>query len=267
MSFPRTLGIALLAAAGCGGTSGTQNGYLLLDQAARQAGMRVDVGDYHGTPLLPLALRSDERVVLAGPAGRLPLTLRPGTLAWVRGTDAAIEWTAVDPDTLIVEAPDAAAHELAGLLAAEAGVRSDGRWRLHAPELLDRASFLTAPEAILDVQPATLAGVASAHTSLVGNAPLPAARVEISAGAPAAARLVGLYSAEGKLLLLDAAGEYHLGCGTRDDLHGRYSVDGERVLLSPVDGQTWTLTPHEEALRDDAGALFARLTLDAGDSK
>jgi hypothetical protein len=266
MSFPRTIGIALLAA-GCGGASGTQNGYILLDQAARQAGMRVDVGDYHGTPLLPLALHSDERVVLGGPAGRLPLTLRPGTLAWVRGADAAIEWTAVDPDTLIVEAPDAAIHELAGLLDAEAGVRSDGRWKLHAPELLDRASFLTAPDAIVDVQPATLDGVASARTSLVGNTPLPAAGIQISAGAPEAARLVGLYNTEGKLLVLDADGEFHLGCDARADLHGRYALDGERVLLSPLEGQPWTLTPHGETLRDDAGALFARLTFNAGDSK
>ena len=258
--------IALLAA-GCSGASGTQNGYLLLDQAARQAGIRVEAAGYSGTPLLPLALRTDERVTLAGAAGRLPIDLRAGTLAWVRGAEAAIDWAPVDAETLIVEAPDAAAHELANLLAAESGVREDGRWRLHAPELLERATFLAPPDGIVDVQPATLDGVAHARTSLVGQALPKVAPLELAGGSPAAAQLVGLYLHDGKTLLLDAAGEYHLGCDERADLHGRFALDGERVVLTPVDGQPWTLTPHGDTLRDDAGDRYPRLTLQEGDSK
>src|SRR5258706_15956794 len=82
----------LSLAAGCTPPSASSLGYLLLDRDTRAAGIEVATGGWQGAPVLPLALSPQDRVELVTRGGRLPIALRAGALAWVRG--GAIEWRA-----------------------------------------------------------------------------------------------------------------------------------------------------------------------------
>src|SRR5438874_593876 len=111
----------LLLAAGCTPPQAGSLGYLLLDRDTRAAGIEVAAAGWQGAPVLPLAFSPREHVELVTRGGRLPLALRPGALAWIRG--GTVEWRdPLDADQLVVRGADAALFALADALGAETRV-------------------------------------------------------------------------------------------------------------------------------------------------
>lgn len=250
--------------AGCGGQAISPPGYLLLDKDAREAGLTVEVGGWSGAPLLPLQLKTDETVTLLSAGGRVPIVLRPSQLAWVRGARAGVDFTEVKEDRLTVDGTDAAVRLLADMLGGEAGVRADGRWDVRASDIYERASFMTEPAGVRDVEPATL-GAATAQRSAFVPATGGAHRPELVVGGGSAASAVGVYVTAGRVLILDAEGGFSLeGCNGSDRVAGRVTVEDGLVRLATGDGELAVLTLAGDTLRDPAGAVYSPITLTTG---
>ncbi len=261
------VGVVLgLAFTGCSPPPTGSTSYLLLDRDAREGGLRVEAGSWQGAPMLPIALRPEEPVAILSAGGRLPVALRAGALAWVRG--GAVEYHAIGVDMesekLVVDGDDKAVRTLADLLGAEAGARGDGRWTLQAPELLTRASFMPVPDGVRDILPELLTGAASPTVNAAaaqnvvpgilttGNGP-------DVAGSDLAGSVVGVYVEEGKTLILDGELGFTLSGCHGDLIQGRYRADGDHLELTPSSGEPFTLTVAPDALRDAAGNVLSPL--------
>ncbi|XXX77369.1 hypothetical protein WMF30_01165 [Sorangium sp. So ce134] len=244
------LGPALLSA-GCaqpidapGGTA-----YVLLDPAAR-ARWTVESDGWRGAPILPVALDAEEPALLRGAGRAERLELRGGMLAHVRG-GGEVRWLAVGEeardDRLTLRASEAGAAALAALVDGEISARRDGLWTLAAPDLLERGSFLEAPQGVIEALPDAprdpgdpAAFTPSASQEALDALAAPAAAPSAAAGAAGAlepgsaeAELVGLYAAELRTLLLDASGGFTIEdrCTGAVLATGTYSAAGDRVML------------------------------------
>jgi hypothetical protein len=252
------LGLSL--AAGCTAPASGSLGYMLLDRDTRAAGIEVAAGGWQGAPLLPLALGLHERVELVVHGGRVPVALRAGELAWVRG--GAIEWRAdVDPERLAVSGADQAVFDLADALGAEVAI-DDGRMVLRAADLYHRASFLSVPDGVTEALPI---GGARAHAAAGddrapanGDRALATAGVGVgdvapATGTPELTELVGFYGTGDHWLLLDAAGGYSAGFGCDENARGTWRRDGDGLELSPAGGTPFAVLVQGATLHDPAG--------------
>jgi hypothetical protein len=183
------------------------------DMRGEQAALEVGQG-VTSPGLLPLGTSEDQHVVLRTAAGRTPLAPRAGELSWIHGPDGFVERLTlgqdVATDALLVEGRAEAVHDLANLLAADAIDAGDRTWELRATDLWERVSFVDAP-GVVDVRPKLRAldsiPVESNDVprTVVG---LPGAAAFDSASAEAG--LVGVYSSDHGVLVLDAAGGFSL---------------------------------------------------------
>lgn len=244
--LPRILVVAVPALAagliGCGGPLPGSTGYLLLDAQARSAGFYFALPGWSGSPVMPIRVEATDAVSLGGPGGQRRLMLRPGALGYIQGRDGELSWSRLDADVrsdeLRIDGRDTAARQLADKLGAEVAPGPDGTWRLIGTELLDRGAFLDPPEGVFEAIPELMqpsptvwsemqlgSSAAAISGSSEGHAP--------GAGAEA---LVGLYAADAQWLLLNAEGGYSLeGCG-EPPIEGRYTREGETIVLTPKHG-------------------------------
>jgi hypothetical protein len=268
--------LALLAspAAGCaaGSEAPDEVGYVLLDHEAQASG-RLSQHDWEGAPLLPVALDVAEPAAFSSTAGRTEIALRPGMLAWVHGAGGAVEWRALGDDVrddgLLVHGTRDAAAALAQRLAGQVEGGGDGVWTVAAPGVFERTSFLEPPAGVTEVTPAArldLAPVASPFEKHAALAPV----APVGAGAPAAvraARLVGLYMAGERALLLDAAGGFAIeeSCGGGDTLEqGRWHSEGDEVVLEGAAGRrVLSYDPVRGELGEADGARFSSALVDS----
>ena len=266
---------SLLAAPLLGGcTQATEpagtTGYVLLDRGARDALTLAQEG-WEGAPLLPVALDVGEPVSMRGLSGERAIELQPGMLAHVRGAAGEIDWLEVGEeirdDRLLVHGTEAAAAELATWIGGEPSARGDGLWMVTASDILDRGSFLQAPEGILEVLPdaslslgdlvpeSPLDPAIFAAPSLVGGEAVarPVGSVE--------AELVGIYTAGLTTLWLDAAGGYSMEnrCSGEVVGSGRFYAVQDRVVLQPSRGALIVLGRVQDRLIHPGGAEYVPL--------
>jgi hypothetical protein len=255
MTNQRLLSLALVAAAataGCAaGTSAGPDGrtYVLLDQDARGV-VTLAQDDWSGSPVLPVALDATQPLTVTTPTGTFKLALRSGMLAHVHGAGASVEWREVGgevrDDRLVVRGSEAAVDGLAELIAAKKGYRRpDGLFPLVASDIFERTSFLVPPDGIEEALPDARVDEASGGlvrsiqraaeeqdalpTSDTNGAP--PAGTTIAGNLPA---LVGLYTSDSMVLVLDASGGFSIedDCSGAVRMKGRYGVDvGDQVEL------------------------------------
>lgn len=256
--------VALGAAActlGCSvGTEGPGSlGYVLLDPDARAAGTLTQ-DQWSGAPVLPVALDVSEPVAFASSAGRTVFDLRAGSLAWIHGAGGAVEWLDVGgdvgPDRLIVYAGRESADKLAARLAGQVVSGEGGRFTIQAPEIFERASFMSAPDGVVEIvpYPAKDAPIADGR-GLDLSSPLPG-------GASAAmAALVGVYVSGSRAVVLDAMGMFSIedACSGEVTGRGRFRIDGDRVVLGSDSAEDLDVTVEGGALRFPNGSRFAPL--------
>jgi hypothetical protein len=249
-----------LAAAGCAAPATGTFGYVLLDRDAREAGLQVEAAGWQRAPLLPLALKPEEAVSLVSGGGKVPLALRAGALAWVRG--GLVEYHPLGDearaDRLIVDGGDRAVRTLADLLGADAGPRDDGRWIVSGPDLYGRASFMPAPDGITAVEPEL--SMIAPTTATAAAAPI--APSSDGLRTPALTALVGIYFSGDRMLVLDTGGGFTLGdaCGRGEVTRGTFLREDGRVILAPAfaDSTAFSLGIGDDGtLRDATGEQFA----------
>lgn len=132
----------LVGVASCVGGDATPEQHqalLVLDREAREAGITVD-GIDGAASALPVAVSTDAPVTLVGDFGTHELDVADGEVVLVRGAAAAIERHVagddVDPDRIVIEAPEDVVADVADALGAAATVREDGLVEIEAPNVL-----------------------------------------------------------------------------------------------------------------------------------
>jgi hypothetical protein len=254
--------VLVLSAAGCaaGAEDPASVGYVLLDREARATG-RLSQGDWEGAPLLPVALDTADSVAFSSSTGRTVFELRPGMLAHVHGAGGAVEWLRMREDVsderLLVVGPREAAADLAHRVAGKLEGGHDGIFTVSAPDIFDRGSFLAPPDGVLEVVPEPVVAAQGGGPGSLGAVPMLPANEGEGLGQ---ASLVGIYTGEGSVLILDAAGGFELDDPCSGDVlgAGRYRTDGERVVLDRA-GTSRVLSLEGGALFDPEGARLTPL--------
>jgi hypothetical protein len=243
---------------GCGGAPHDETAYVLLDREAREAGVQIEANGWKGAPTLPTAFDAIEQVAVATPRGRSLLNLRPGSLAWIRGPEASIQWSRVGADirsdAVLLDGRDDGARALASLLEGRL-TREPDSWLLEGDDVLTRGSFMEIP-GVVESRPIAVAPGASATTLQAGVQSsglvvVEKPRIEVPpAVGDTATALVGLYQHDERTLILDAQGGFTLtvGCGT--PRHGQVAVQGARVVLKADEGTQTVLILDGDSLRD-----------------
>jgi hypothetical protein len=264
------LALAVMAAApatgGCAaGTEGPDVvGYVLLDRDARAVG-HLAQADWQGSPVLPVALDAAEPVAFESPTGRTLFDLRPGMLAHVHGAAGSVDWLRVgddmSPDRLRVYGSKDSASDLARRLAGSVEGGGDGLWTVAATGILDRASFLQAPDGVVEVVPDAQLAAAPApkiarHAVLGPVGALPQGEME----GVRQAMVVGVYTSGQRALFLDASGGFSLEDACSGDVlgHGRFRTEDDHVVLDS-DAAPMVLAWDAGELRDPGGGRFAPL--------
>jgi len=113
----------------CAGPEPSDTGYVVLDPAARAAGLLVDTGDGAGprSSSLPIPVSASEGATLIGDDLRAPLVVAPGETVEVTDARGTLVRGAARSDRLIVSGDRAQTEVLAQMLGAEVVTRDDGR--------------------------------------------------------------------------------------------------------------------------------------------
>lgn len=145
------LSLAILTPACAPGAEG--EGYVLLDPAARAAGLQVEIdGEARSSPL-PAAVPEGAIVVLVGPDRRDALDLAPGELVHVRGAGARIERGVPSFDRVRIRAAPVAARTFADRLGAPLVAQGHGRFLIVAPDALPLAALVEETQGIEALEP------------------------------------------------------------------------------------------------------------------
>jgi hypothetical protein len=153
---------AAFGAVGCGQGApgggervGESASYVVLDRAAREAGVRLD-GVSAADAVLPVELATASRAELIGPSGRVPLELRADEVIYVRGHEARLERGALDVevarDRVAVLGAEGAASALAEQVGGVVDAR-DGRFVVVGPEALGGLARAAMPDGLDEVVP------------------------------------------------------------------------------------------------------------------
>ncbi|APR88117.1 hypothetical protein A7982_13466 [Minicystis rosea] len=150
----------VLGLVGCGqGAAGERGGealgYVIVDRAAREAGVRIE-GVRADDAVLPVEVGATSRQTLIGPSGRVPLDVHADEIVYVRGREARLDRGALDAevarDRLAVVGPESAARALAEEVGGVVDAR-DGRFVVVAPEALGDLARAAMPEGLEEVVP------------------------------------------------------------------------------------------------------------------
>jgi len=265
-------------------TGAADPAYLLIEAEVRASGAHVQVDGRPHLSALPTELDAwASQVVVIADWGRRDVSLRPGHLSYVRGSDSRVEvWELereVRTDVLRLTTSEEDAARLAAALGTSrpvalatrpvAAIDSPEQWWLEGPDAFVRLAWMGEQPAVAEASPALQPGVVApssrdAHwlgTALDGasrsladralpitaNAPDP----ELVPGDTSLAGFVGLYQSGRVRLLLDAQGGFtwfeSRPCSERARARrGAYRRNGENLIL---DGEI-TLEPQS------GGALF-----------
>ncbi len=153
---------AALVLGGCaqGAQTGTGEatepvGYVILDRAAREAGVQIE-GVSAEDAVLPVELSPAAHTLLLGPGGRQPLEIQADEVLYVRGRDAHIDRGTLDHDVardrLSVVGSESAAHTLAEDVGGVVDARG-GRLVVVGPDALAGIARAAVPESLTEVVP------------------------------------------------------------------------------------------------------------------
>jgi hypothetical protein len=239
-------------------------GYVLLDREARANGALV-VGGWRGAPALPISAEEGEAVLFQTAGETRAIEPRSQMLAYVHGTSGRIDWVRLGAearsDSLVLEGDAAAAATLARTVGGTSVAVAVGRQRVSVADAYFKLAFSKEPEGVAEVFPDLLATGTGAIATSAADARLVS---EAARAFRRAADFVGLYFHDGRLLVLDAAGNYTLDprCAGEDKPTGRYREDGGRIVLEGAAGTT-TLVAEGDDLIEASGRRFALLPAEA----
>ena len=150
----RSASLALMAATvGCGPSG--ESGSVLLSLEARAAGGALQVDGQRLEPILPREFAADADVRLVGLGSDERLVVEPGRIRTV-GTGGALDWLDpgldFEPDSLLLDAPEAAARELGDALGAEVDGDGEAVWRIRGSGVVEAAAIVDEPEGLVEAR-------------------------------------------------------------------------------------------------------------------
>lgn len=244
-------------------------GYVLLDADAREAGFALEIEGEVTASALPVAISDEVRVVLVGPEGRRTLSVSPGELVHVVGEDGEVEsleiGEEVDPGRLQLESTREAATALADALGAEVVETEDGMFELRGEDLLDAAGEAETPEgliAISPVAPEDRAALATEADSMVAAGRLRTANA-VAAPALVAAPVVVDPARYGMRAMVDEAldrFEVAPAVSCEDPVAGTW------ISYDHFDGEWYTFTFTLDASPKTKGKYSGRVAIEMWDS-
>jgi hypothetical protein len=240
------------------------SGYVLLDREARAKGT-LTVGGWRGAPALPISAEEGDSVLYHSAGETRSIEPQSQMLAYVRGSSGRIDWIRLGadarPDSLVLEGDAVAASTLAKTVGGTSAEVAVGRQRISVSDAYFKLAFSKEPDGLAEAFPDFLEGKSSpfAASATDGRFVEQAARA-----ARGAADFVGLYLHEGRLLVLDASGNYTLdpNCAGEDKPTGRYREDAGRIVLEGAAGTT-TLSADGDDLVEASGRRFALMKIEA----
>jgi hypothetical protein len=166
---------AVLIAA-CGSAEPDSNGYVLLDPAARQAGLSVEVNEQAVTSALPVAVSPGKRVTLVGPEENQVIEVAAGEVVHVQGgAHPTVTHLKIGKDVeageLRVVGDEPSARQLASELGASVE-SAHGEWHLRSPELFSITSAAHVPEHLTGVEPVPIAIAATPAAPVAAARPV-----------------------------------------------------------------------------------------------
>ena len=156
----RQMGTMLVVAVGLWGCQGPQEehgGFVLLDQQAREAGFALSGVTMDTARVMPVEVEAPAALTLVAHGKQVEVATEADQLVVVHGAAATVEHRAlgveIDRDRLQLRGSEAAARELAAVLAGTVERRDDGTWDLRATNALAEASRVRAPAGLLEILP------------------------------------------------------------------------------------------------------------------
>ncbi|MGE0788222.1 MAG: hypothetical protein AB7S26_21295 [Sandaracinaceae bacterium] len=212
-----------LAVVGCETPDAERDGFVIVDQGARAAGIALDVDGERHEGSMPVAVPegAGASILREGAWGTSEerIAVAPGELVEIVGAEGEVRRHAVQRDALFVAGEEPEVRAMADLIGARATRRADGSWSLDGPNAFVLAALVGAMPGVRAVTgPAAVAAsppdVVEVDLFLRGTAaPSSDADAEddaSDAALPDAAALVGVYHHGAITLILDAMGGYSL---------------------------------------------------------
>lgn len=251
-----------LVALGCEAPDPERDGFLVVDEAARAAGIEVEVSGERHSGELPVAVPEGAEAAVVRAAGREPIEVGPGELIEVVGPDGATRRGAVPRDSIWLAGDAASVSAFAEMIGARATPLPSGGWAVEGPNAFVLAAMVgTGPGVGVTsmLPPPPRADVVEVGLFLDRATPTGEDAPALDGPVPEAAALVGLYVHGDVSLLLDAAGGWSLF--TTDPDHplraGTYRPRPGGVDFIPNDGGPVAVMERTgDALVDDLGVTF-----------
>jgi hypothetical protein len=233
-------------AGGCAMTGEADRTFVVVDEAARNAGYGIEIDGVARERVLPLSLYEAEVGTIVGPDSLRDVP--DASFVVVSGPNGdvtAFEAGEVRPDLLFVRGDAAAVEALALALGADLESEESG-FLLLSPAIWEDASIADAVEGIVEALPASEGGApmhdrtALVETAFEGAGVLSEAIFD--ALPEELGDLVGVYSTPGGTLLVNAAGEFTVCGGAAEIESGVVRYESGRVFLIDRRGTSTVLT-------------------------
>jgi hypothetical protein len=239
-------------AGGCAMTGEADRTFVVVDEAARNAGYGIEIDGTLHERVLPLSVYDVEVGTVVGP--RSMRNVPDASFVVVSGPNgdiAAFEVSEVRPDLLFVRGHAASVEALALRVGADVESEEVG-YTLLSPSIWEQVSVTDAIEGIFEALPASEGGTPMHdRTALVATPSFEGGAFEgasvlseaIFDALPAElGDLVGVYSTPGGTLLVDAAGEFRLCGGAAEIESGVVRYENGRVFLIDRRGASTVLS-------------------------
>ncbi|MCA9610025.1 MAG: hypothetical protein KC619_30725 [Myxococcales bacterium] len=257
----QTIGALVLAtlALACETPDPDRDGFVVVDEAARAAGIEIEVSGERHTGELPVVVPEGAEAAVVRPEGLEAIEVGPGELLEVRGPDGTTRRSAAPRDSIWLAGDTASVSSFAEMIGARATPLPTGGWAVEGPNAFVLASLIGTGSGVAVLPPADHPDVVEVGLFLDRPTPAAEAAVALEGPTPDAASLVGLYAHGDVSLLLDAAGGWSLF--TTDVDHpvraGTYRPRPGGVDFIPNDGgATAVMELTSGALVDDLGVSF-----------
>jgi hypothetical protein len=225
---------ALLFSAGCNPPASEEEGFVVLDATARQAGLAVEVdGEAHAGPL-PTLVPEGASVVIAGPERRQAIDVAPGELVSIHGPEGVVERGEPDRDRLRFRSAEGPARAFAERTGTRLVREEHGRFVLEGKDVLSIAGLFEEAHGIAGVEPFYAAPTAAGGRRATGAAEAPAPRSPEEIAAEDAA-LSALFAAE------------EAGLPTGDELRrARERIERDLELVMTMEGGRRVFVANQE---------------------
>lgn len=255
------MSLAIVLAA-CATPDPEHDGFLLVDEEARSAGISVSVSGRSHDGVSPVAVPEGARAeVLRPDESPETVIVQPGELVQVRGADGALVRGDAPRDSLLVSGEEAAVTAMAEMIGARVSRGPDGGFLVEGPDAFLLAALVGAQPGVrgmgVPVSPAHEPSDLLDVSFELREAPTDPAAPAPTGPIPDAAALVGLYHHGGVSLLLDAAGGYTLMNRNEVVRRGVFRPRPGGVDFVPDDGgEVATMDLSGEQLVDPVGIEF-----------